>query len=129
MRGLVLPGVPVALHPDTEKVPLPTHPAQHHRHGGHLALLHHAHSGLAVHAREAGRLGQQLPGEGRACSAGAPGIADLLRDAAGPSLAGPADTGADGAPLHTRVRPAPPLPLRGHGTLCPPGLLGGERDG
>lgn len=122
--GLVLPGVPVALHPDSEQVHVPAHASERHRRGGHPSILHHPHRGLPVRRREDRRLREQLPGEGGLGSQGPTSSSDLLRDEAGPPLPRPAGARPDSEEVHAGVRPPAPVPLRGHGSFlatCVPG--------
>lgn len=127
--GLVLPGVPPPFHPDAEQVHVLAHTPQHHRRGGHPALLHHFDSGLTVRERPSRRLRKQLSGEGGIGPASSSSIADLLRDAFSTSLVGAADAWVDCTSLHSRVWIALAVPMCGHGTVLSTGLPGGERDG
>ena len=127
--GLVLPGVPAALHPDSEQVHVPAHASERHRRGGHPSLLHHPHRGLPVRRREDRWLREQLPGEGGLGSQGAASPAHLLRDEAGPPLPGPAGARPDSEEVHPRVRPTAPVPVRGHGSFFAACVPGRKRDG
>lgn len=100
MCCLVLPRVPVALHPDAEQVYVPAYASERHRRGGHPSLLHHPHRGLYVGGREACRLGEQLPGEGGVSSQSPASSTDLLRDEVGPAFLRPADTRPDGEEVY-----------------------------
>ncbi len=125
--GLVLTGVHAALHPGPQQAGLPPAAAQPDRHHSHPALLHHAGGGQHLHGREALGLGQQLPGQSGPSAARAAGVTHPLRDAAGAPLARTPDARADGTPVHAGVRPAPPLPLRGHSALLAAPLPDRER--
>lgn len=123
VRGLVLPGVHPALHSGPQQAHLPQAAPEPDRCGGHPAVLHHPGGGQHLQGREAHELGQQLLGQSGLGAACPQSSTYPLCDAARPPFVGPADAGPDSTPLHTGVRTAPPLPVRGHRSVFPPAVL------
>lgn len=101
MRRLVLPGVPAALHSDSEQVYVPAYASKRHRCGSHSSLLHHPHRGLSVGGWETCRLREQLPGEGGVSAPSSPSTTDLLRHEVGPPLLRLADPRPNSEEVHT----------------------------
>lgn len=126
MCGLVLPGVPPALHSSPQQAGLPARATQYHRCLGNPSLLCFSGGdrGGPLNGTWSARRKQGLPGQTWPGVKDYAGAADPVRDATGSPLSWPADTGTDGPPQHPGVWPSSALSLCGRHSLLPLGPFG-----
>lgn len=128
LRGLVFSGVLPPIHSSKEQVSVLQRAPKHHWFLGYFTLLRFPHLGRGWLKWNGWQAKQQhLFGEGWVGATCFTCLEDLVCHAPCPALLGPADLGPHRSQVHTRIRPAPTLPVRGCHSVFSFGLSCRER--